>query len=65
MVIGYKTKTVNEKEVIAVIWCNVCAKHKNKLKSSVQGAAIQSLKAFTCKTNIVTKHQVNVQFMYF
>ena len=65
MVIGYKTKTVNEKEVIVVIWCNVCAKHKNKLKSSVQGAAIQSLKAFTCKTNIVTKHQVNVQFIYF
>ena len=31
-VIGYKTKTVNEKEVVVEIWFKVCPKHKNKLK---------------------------------
>ena len=61
---GYKTKTVNEEEVVVEICCKVCAKHKNKL-SSVKGAAMQSLKAFTCGMNNVTKHQVSVQFIYF
>ena len=64
-VIGYKTKTVNEKEVVVEIWCKACAKHKNKITSSVKGAAIQSLKAFTCEMNNITKHQVSVQFIYF
>lgn len=59
---GYKT--VNEKEVVVEICCKVCAKHKNKL-CSVKGAGIQSLKAFACGMNSVTKHQVSVQFIYF
>ena len=45
-VIGYKTKTVNEKKVIVKIWCKVYAEDKNKLISSVKGAAIQSFEGF-------------------
>ena len=54
----------NKKEVTVKTWCKVCTKHKNKLISSLKGKAIQSLKAFTCETN-VTKHQVSTQFIYF
>ena len=63
--IGYKTKAVIEKEAIVEIWCKVCAKYKSKLRSSVKGAAIQSLKTLICGMNNVTKHQVRVQFNYF
>ena len=63
-VIGYKTKTGNKKEIVVEICCNV-QNSKIKLKSSVKGTAIQSLKAFTCGTNSVTEHQVSVQFIYF
>ena len=63
-VAGYKTKTVNKKEVTVEIWCKVIAKTKNKLKSSVKRATIQSLKALICWTNN-TKHEVSVQFIYF
>ena len=35
-IIDYKTKTVNEKEVIVEKWCKVCAKNKNEIKSSVK-----------------------------
>ena len=43
----------------------MCANYKDKLISSVKGAAIQSSKAFTFGVNTVTKHQVSVQFIYF
>ena len=42
-----------------------CAKHKNKLISSVKGAAIQSVKPFNCGASNIAKHQVSVQFIYF
>ena len=31
----------------------------------MKGAAIQSVKAFTCGASNITKHQVSVQFIYF
>ena len=63
-VAGYETKPVNKKEVTVEIWCEVSAKTKNKLKSSVKRASIQFLKAFTCGMNN-TKHEVSVQCIYF
>lgn len=51
--VGYETKTVNEKEVVVGIWYKMCAKHKNKLKSSVKGAAVKSSKAFISGINNV------------
>ena len=58
-IIGYKTKKVADKELVIEIWCKICAKHKVQLLTSVKGAAVQFLKAFTSGTNNVTKHQVS------
>ena len=59
--IGYKTIQKKEKTYVNFVWCKVCAKHKNALKSNpaCQGQAKIALQKYIEGTNFVSKHTVN------
>ena len=62
-VIGYNVETVNSKQYVTKAWCKLCAKNKGEIVKDpmLKGVAVNSIKAFTEGTSVVTKFQVSSQ----
>eukprot|EP00117_Sycon_ciliatum_P008181 scpid79301/ scgid10997/ len=58
--IGHDVERVGGKDMVTKVWCKLCAKHSDKIRSSSQlrGKALADMLKFVEGTNYVTKHAV-------
>ena len=65
-VFGHETiENENKKRLVNFIWCKVCRKHEQSIRrhSDLKGQGLESALAMACGTNVITKYQVNVNFI--